>query len=218
MEKNKTVLVTAGPTYEPIDPVRFIGNRSSGKQGIAIAKVFAENGYRVFLIVGPVNENLLDGLDKNIIIEKINTAEEMLNASLKYIGQSDIAIHSAAVSDYKPKKVYETKIKKGEGFDFNDIEFIENADILATFGHHPNRPEILIGFAAETHDLIQNAGKKLNKKNCDYIIANDVSGGKVFGKDRNKIIIVGKDRQLEFDETSKEEVARNILRLVEGKL
>jgi phosphopantothenoylcysteine decarboxylase/phosphopantothenate--cysteine ligase len=108
---NKTVLVTAGPTYEPIDPVRFIGNRSSGKQGIAIAKVFAENGYKVFLVVGPVNGGLLKNLDEKITVEKVNTAEEMLVASLKYIAECDVAIHSAAVSDYRPKEAQKTKIK-----------------------------------------------------------------------------------------------------------
>jgi phosphopantothenoylcysteine decarboxylase/phosphopantothenate--cysteine ligase len=212
---NKTVLVTAGPTYEPIDPVRFIGNRSSGKQGIAIAKVFAENGYKVFLVVGPVNSDLLKNLDKNITIEKVNTAEEMLVACLKYIAECDIAVHSAAVSDYRPKEVQKTKIKKGDGFDFNAIEFVENADILSTFGHHENRPKILIGFAAETQDVVENGQKKLEKKNADYIIANDVSGGRVFGEDNNRITIISKTGQaVEFAEMSKEDVGRELLKLL----
>lgn len=210
---SKKVLITAGPTYEPIDPVRFIGNRSSGKQGIGIAKAFAEDEYEVFLIVGPINENLLENLPSNIHITKVNTAQEMLNESLKYIN-SDIAIHTAAVSDFRPEKVYDFKIKKGGEVSFNDIKFVENADILATFANHQNRPKIVIGFAAETNDLIENARKKLVKKNCDYIIANDVSNGKAFGKDKNKVYIVGKNGVEETDEMDKFLIGKKILEII----
>ncbi len=209
----KKVLITAGPTYEPIDPVRFIGNKSSGKQGIGVAKAFAEAGYEVFLVVGPINDSLLDNLPDNIHIGRVNTAQEMLDESLKHI-DSDIAIHTAAVSDFRPEKVYDFKIKKGGEVSFNDIKFVENADILATFANHQNRPKIVIGFAAETNDLIENAKKKLAKKNCDYIVANDVSNGKGFGKDKNKVYIVSKNGVEETEEMDKYLIGKKILEVV----
>lgn len=209
----KKVLITAGPTYEPIDPVRFIGNKSSGKQGIGVAKAFAEAGYEVFLVAGPINDSLLDNLPDNIHISRVNTAQEMLDESLKHI-DSDIAIHTAAVSDFRPEKVYDFKIKKGGEVSFNDIKFVENADILATFANHKNRPKIVIGFAAETNDLIENAKKKLAKKNCDYIIANDVSNGKGFGKDKNKVYIVSKNGVEETEEMDKYLIGKKILEVV----
>ncbi len=209
----KKVLITAGPTYEPIDPVRFIGNKSSGKQGIGVAKAFAEAGYEVFLVVGPINDSLLDNLPDNIHVGRVNTAQEMLDESLKHI-DSDIAIHTAAVSDFRPEKVYDFKIKKGGEVSFNDIKFVENADILATFANHQNRPKIVIGFAAETNDLIENAKKKLAKKNCDYIVANDVSNGKGFGKDKNKVYIVSKNGVEETEEMDKYLIGKKILEVV----
>lgn len=209
----KKVLITAGPTYEPIDPVRFIGNKSSGKQGIGVAKAFAEAGYEVFLVVGPINDSLLDNLPDNIHIGRVNTAQEMLDESLKHI-DSDIAIHTAAVSDFRPEKVYDFKIKKGGEVSFNDIKFVENADILAAFANHQNRPKIVIGFAAETNDLIENAKKKLAKKNCDYIVANDVSNGKGFGKDKNKVYIVSKNGVEETEEMDKYLIGKKILEVV----
>jgi phosphopantothenoylcysteine decarboxylase/phosphopantothenate--cysteine ligase len=212
----KKILITAGPTFEPIDPVRFIGNRSSGKQGVALANAFFKNGYEVFLILGPIDKYVEDGLEKGIHVDKIFTAEEMLNAALKYM-DCDVAVHCAAVSDYKPEKAYSSKIKKGEGVTLNSINFIENVDVLATFCKAKNRPKLVIGFAAETDDLIENAKKKLAKKGCDYIIANDVSGGKAFGKDTNQIVIVGKDRIEEFEEMSKEKVAEKVVELVKNE-
>lgn len=213
----KKVLITAGPTYEPIDPVRFIGNRSSGKQGIGVATAFAEAGYDVYLIVGPINENLLENLPKNIHITKINTAIEMLNESLKYI-DCDVAIHTAAVADYRPEKVYDHKIKKDGNVSLNDIKLVENPDILATFSNHPNRPKIVVGFAAETNDLIENAKKKLAKKGCDYVVANDVSNGKGFEKDINKVYIVSKDNIEETSEVSKYLIGKKVLEVIEKGL
>jgi phosphopantothenoylcysteine decarboxylase/phosphopantothenate--cysteine ligase len=208
----KKVLVTAGPTFEPIDPVRFIGNRSSGKQGTAIANVFAKNGYEVFLVLGPVDEAIVNGLEKNIKVTRVFTAQEMLEASLKNI-ECDVAIHCAAVSDYRPEKISPSKIKKGEGISFNSINFIENVDILATFCGAEKRPKLVIGFAAETDNLIENAKKKLAKKKCDYIIANDVSNGRGFGKNTNQIVIVGKDFVEEFEEMDKNLVAQKVMEL-----
>lgn len=212
---NKKVLITAGPTFEPIDPVRFIGNRSSGKQGIGVAKAFAEAGYDVFLVVGPINENLLENLPKNIHIFKVNTAQEMCDESLKHIN-CDVAVHTAAVSDFRPEKVYESKIKKDSGMTLNDIKFVENVDILATFCNHINRPKVVIGFAAETNDLIENAKKKLLKKNCDFVIANDVSNGKGFGKDKNKVFIVSKNGVIETDEMDKYLIGKKIVEIIEN--
>lgn len=211
----KKVLITAGPTFEPIDPVRFIGNKSSGKQGIGLAKAFAEIGYDVFLVVGPINENLLENLPKNIHISKVNTAQEMCDAALKHI-DCDVAIHAAAVSDFRPEKVYDFKIKKGGDITLNDIKFVENIDILATFANHQNRPKLVIGFAAETENLIENAKKKLIKKNCDFVIANDVSNGKGFGKDKNKVFIVGKNEIIETEEMDKYLIGKKIAEFVES--
>lgn len=205
----KKILITAGPTFEPIDPVRFIGNRSSGKQGIGIAKAFAEKGCDVHLILGPVESRLIENLPNNIHISKVRTAREMLAESLKYI-DCDVAVHCAAVSDFRPKNVFTEKVKKGSGISLNDIEFVENPDILATFCNHKNRPKIVIGFAAETTNLIENAKKKIKKKGCDYIIANNVSGGKVFGEDENKVFVVGHDSVEEWDKMSKEDVGRKL--------
>jgi phosphopantothenoylcysteine decarboxylase/phosphopantothenate--cysteine ligase len=213
----KTILITAGPTFEPIDPVRFIGNRSSGKQGIAIAKAFAEDGWDIHLVVGPVNEDLLRNLPNNIHIHNVFTTREMLAESLKYISV-DVAIHNAAVSDYRPEKVFENKIKKGEGFSFSDIKFVENPDILATFGSHSQRPKLVIGFAAETNNLIENAKKKLTNKKSDFIMVNDVSDGKGFGKDVNKLFIVSKDGVEETEELDKYLIGKKVLQVVNKAL
>ncbi|GMO61111.1 MAG: hypothetical protein Ta2D_06970 [Rickettsiales bacterium] len=213
MEKMKKILITAGPTYEPIDPVRFIGNRSSGKQGIAIAKVFAENNWEVDLVVGPVSELLLQDLPTNIKIHKVNTALDMLDTALKYINV-DVAIHNAAVSDYRVENPSPVKMKKDEGYNFANLKFVENPDILNTFGHHPNRPKIVIGFAAETNDLIENGKRKLLKKNADFIMVNDVSNDKVFGKDKNKLYIISKDKVEETEELDKYLIAEKVFEVV----
>jgi phosphopantothenoylcysteine decarboxylase/phosphopantothenate--cysteine ligase len=213
----KKVLITAGPTFEPIDPVRFIGNRSSGKQGVALANAFFKKGSEVFLILGPIDRYVSDNLAKGIRVDRVFTAEDMLNAALKHM-DCDAAVHCAAVSDYRPEKVYSSKIKKGEGITLNSINFIENVDILATFCSTKNRPKLVVGFAAETDNLVENAKKKLAKKGCDYIIANDVSNGKGFGKDTNQIVIVGKDGVEELREMSKDDIADRIVKLVDDCL
>ncbi|MDR3289700.1 MAG: phosphopantothenoylcysteine decarboxylase [Rickettsiales bacterium] len=207
------VLVTAGPTYEPIDPVRFIGNRSSGKQGIAIATAFAKAEWDVYLIAGVINDGLLQNLHKNINVYNVQTAREMLDECLKHI-DVDVAVHNAAVSDYRPEKVFDNKIKKEEGFSFSDIKFVENPDILSTFGHHLNRPKVVIGFAAETNNLVENAKKKLSKKNADFIMVNDVSNGKGFGKDVNKVYIVSKDSVEETKEMDKGLIGEKVVEVV----
>jgi phosphopantothenoylcysteine decarboxylase/phosphopantothenate--cysteine ligase len=213
----KKILITAGPTFEPIDPVRFIGNRSSGKQGVALANAFFNDGYEVILILGPVDKYVSDSVNSGIHVENIFTADDMLAAAMKRM-DCNAAIHCAAVSDYKPEKVYPQKIKKGEGITLNSINFVENVDVLATFCGSEKRPKLVVGFAAETDNLVENAKKKMAKKGCDFIIANNVSDGKVFGKDTNQIVIVGKDSVEELSEMSKDEVSKRIVKLVNDNL
>ena len=183
------VLVTGGPTYEPIDPVRFLGNRSSGKQGHAIAAACAEAGARVLLVSGPTQQPAPDGVET----VRIETAEQMLAACEQGL-PADIAICAAAVSDWRAAAPQERKIKKprggaGRGDGAPTLELAENPDILAHLSAPgPKRPRLVIGFAAETEDLEANAAAKLAVKGCDWILANQVAGGgDVFGSDDNLI-------------------------------
>ena len=183
------VLVTSGPTYEPIDPVRFLGNRSSGKQGHAIAAACAEAGARVLLVSGPTQQPAPDGVET----VRIETAEQMLAACEQGL-PADIAICAAAVSDWRAAAPQERKIKKprggaGRGDGAPTLELAENPDILAHLSAAgPKRPRLVIGFAAETEDLEANAAAKLEAKGCDWILANQVAeGGDVFGSDDNLI-------------------------------
>ena len=212
--KNKKVkaLVTAGPTNEYIDPVRFISNRSSGKQGYEIAKSLSKRGFETTLISGPTNLNIGD--DINLI--KVQTAEEMFKATQKNL-PTDIAIFSAAVADFKIKKINEEKIKKQDNFTIN-LE--KNVDILSYVSNHNSmRPKLVIGFAAETINLDKNAISKLKNKNCDWIIANDVSKkNSGFDSDYNEVTIHYKDSEnkkekLSFKEKSKisEEIVDRIV-------
>ena len=170
-------LVTAGPTHEYIDPVRFVSNKSSGKQGYEIAKSLKKNGFNTTLISGPCNLDSIPGV--NLI--QVSSAEEMFNATLKNL-PVDVAIFSAAVSDYKIKNKSKNKIKKKENL---DISLEKNVDILAHISNHNSlRPKLVIGFAAETNNLTKNSKIKLSEKNCDWIIANDVSD-KSIGFDSN---------------------------------
>ena len=183
------VLVTSGPTYEPIDPVRFLGNRSSGKQGHAIAAACAEAGARVLLVSGPTQQPAPAGVET----VRIETAEEMLTACEQGL-PADIAICAAAVSDWRAAAPQEQKIKKprggaGRGDGAPTLELAENPDILAHLSAPgPKRPRLVIGFAAETEDLEANAAAKLEAKGCDWILANQVAGGgDVFGSDENVV-------------------------------
>ena len=183
------LLVTSGPTYEPIDPVRFLGNRSSGKQGHAIAAACAEAGARVLLVSGPTQQPAPAGVET----VRIETAEEMLTACEQGL-PADIAICAAAVSDWRAAAPQEKKIKKprggaGRGDGAPTLELAENPDILAHLSAPgPKRPRLVIGFAAETEDLEANAAAKLAAKGCDWILANQVAGGgDVFGSDDNLI-------------------------------
>lgn len=202
---NINALITAGPTYEAIDPVRFIANKSSGKQGIAIAKSLDKLGIKVSLIIGPNNEKI----PSNIKVINITTAKEMFN-SVKKIKNADIAICNAAVSDWTIKKPSNTKIKKNTKNP--KINLISNPDILKSIAKRKiNRPKLVIGFAAETNDLINNATKKLKEKECDWIIANDVlENPDIFGGDKNKITFISKNGIEKWKKTSKNNVAEKL--------
>ena len=211
LDKNKKLkaLVTAGPTNEYIDPVRFITNKSSGKQGYEIAKCLRDNGFDTTLISGKTSIKPLDGVN----FVSVETAEEMFKESLNNL-PTDVAIFSAAVSDFKVKNYKSTKIKKNEQF---NLELEKNIDILNHISNHNSlRPKITIGFAAETNNLSTNAKEKLNEKNCDWIIANDVSDQTIgFGSDFNKISIFYKDKPEEnFEKMSKSLVAEEIVKRV----
>ncbi len=211
LDKNKKLkaLVTAGPTNEYIDPVRFITNKSSGKQGYEIAKCLRDNGFDTTLISGKTNIKPLDGVN----FVSVETAEEMFKESLNNL-PTDVAIFSAAVSDFKVKNYKSTKIKKNEEF---NLELEKNIDILNHISNHNSlRPKITIGFAAETNNVSINAKKKLNEKNCDWVIANDVSDQTIgYESDFNKISIFYKDKPEEnFEKMSKSLVAEEIVKRV----
>lgn len=204
--KGKRILITAGPTFEPIDPVRFIGNRSSGKMGIAIANEFIARGADVFLVVGPVTEKLPGGCE----IFKVNTADEMYEECIKIFPEVDIAVMTAAVADYKVIDPAEEKIKKTENQIVLKLE--KNKDILKSLGAI-KKSQILIGFALETNNEEENALKKLKDKNADFIILNSLNDkGAGFGTDTNKIAIFAKDgKRIDFKLKSKNEIASDIL-------
>ena len=193
LENNKKfrALVTAGPTHEYIDPVRFISNKSSGKQGYEIAKSLSENGFDTTLISGPVNLNSIKGV--NLI--KVRTADEMLQATLNNL-PTDVAIFSAAVGDFKVKNKKKEKIKKDK---ISELSLEKNADILRHISNHNSlRPKLVVGFSAETNSLKNNSLKKLSEKNCDWIIANDVSKNDIgFESDFNKVSIFYKNNSEE---------------------
>ena len=208
----KTVLVTAGPTYEAIDPVRFIGNHSSGKMGFAIAEEAEKRGAKVILISGPTALST----DKNISLEKVNSGKEMYNAVFQYFDNTDIAIMSAAVADYAPKEVAQEKIKKND--DEMTITLVKNPDILKTMGEK-KKNQFLVGFALETQNEEENAKGKLVRKNLDMIVLNSLKdSGAGFKNDTNKIKIITPSEQKDFALKSKEDVAKDILDFVEEQL
>ena len=205
---NKNVMITAGPTYESIDAVRFIGNFSSGKMGFALAKTASKLGANVTLITGPSSENLIDD---NIKIINVVTADQMFAEVKKYFSFSDISIMSAAVSDYKPKNTVNTKIKK-ENQNILSIELVENIDILKYLGLNKSKEQILVGFALETDNEIINAKSKINKKNLDAIVLNSLRDeGAGFGHDTNKISYINTSGLIKkFKLKSKEKVSVDI--------
>ncbi len=207
--KGKKVVVTAGPTRERIDPVRFLTNFSSGKMGYAMAQAAAELGAETILISGPVSLPAPSGV-KRIMVE---SAEDMLQAVKEEYADSDFVIKTAAVADYRPKTLHGQKMKKQEGD--ASLELERTADILHYLGTKKGR-QVLIGFAAETNDVTHYAKSKLDRKNADYIIANDVTESQAgFESDTNKVTIFGKgDFEQSFELLPKQELARQLLKLI----
>ncbi|MGI3127044.1 bifunctional phosphopantothenoylcysteine decarboxylase/phosphopantothenate--cysteine ligase CoaBC [Nitratireductor sp. PBL-C9] len=215
----RKVIVTSGPTHEIIDPVRYIANRSSGKQGHAIAAALARLGASVHLVSGPVSIPDPHGVTTTHV-ETARQMREAVEASLP----ADAGVFVAAVADWRPAVEISEKIKKKPGEGAPTLELTENPDILAGIGHHKKRPALVIGFAAETQDLFKNARTKLNKKGADFIVANDVSHdsgvgpGGVMGGDSNSVVIVGHEGHDEWPEMSKEEVAERLAQLIADRL
>lgn len=204
--KNKKILITAGPTYEHIDPVRFIGNFSTGKMGIAIANEAVKLGAEVHLVLGPSSEQ---NIDPKIYLYRVISSDEMYQATVNQYDSCDIAILSAAVADYKPAERKPEKIKKKDAQ--LSIELISTTDILASLGKKKQR-QLLIGFALETENELANAKDKLTRKNLDGIILNSLRDkGAGFGTDTNKITFITAKNQTEFPLKSKTEVAKDIL-------
>ena len=207
--KRKKVLVTAGPTRENIDPVRFISNYSSGKQGYEIARAFSENGFETTLITGPTNLKI----PENVRCIEVISGDQMLNETIKNL-PVDIAIFTAAVSDFKIKSYSDNKIKKTENL---ELSLEKNIDILSYVSKHNSlRPKIVIGFSAETNDLEINSLKKLNSKNCDWIIANDVSKKDIgFNADDNEVSIFYKNKSSEkISKMNKSLIANELVKRV----
>ena len=205
----KKVLVTAGPTMAPIDPVRYITNKSSGKMGYAIAEEARDRGAEVTLISGPTSIKEPFGMK----VLNVKTNEEMFNEVLRHFPEQQIVIKAAAVSDFKPKEYSDKKIKKTS--DDLHLELVKDADILKRLGEL-KKSQVLVGFAAESNDLIENAQIKLQKKNLDYIVANDITGeGIGFASEENKVTILCKDgRKIPMNKMSKRQVAEEIFNLI----
>jgi len=211
--EGKTILITAGPTYEAIDPVRFIGNHSSGKMGFSLAEEAAKRGAKVILISGPSTEKTNI---QNIETYRVTSAKEMFEKVFQFYENVDVAIASAAVADYAPKEVAKEKIKKND--DNLTIELIKNPDILKTMGEKKNH-QFLVGFALETQNEEENAKGKLEKKNLDMIVLNSLRDeGAGFKNDTNKIKIFTKAEKIEFNLKSKDEVAKDIFNFIENQL
>ena len=204
---NKNILITAGPTYEALDPVRFIGNHSSGKMGFALAKSCLDNGAQVTLVSGPTIQQLSH---ENLEIINVSSAEEMLSSCLQVHSKTDISIFCAAVADYRPKNIAEQKIKKSENS--LTIELIKNPDIASELGKLKKLNQIHVGFALETNNEEVNAAGKLKKKNFDMIVLNSLNdSGAGFKGDTNKISIIEENNIHKFELKSKTEVAKDIV-------
>jgi phosphopantothenoylcysteine decarboxylase/phosphopantothenate--cysteine ligase len=209
----KHVLVTAGPTVEPLDPVRVLTNRSSGKQGYAIAASLGALGARVTLVSGPTALPTPPGVDRR----NIETAVEMLEACRGAL-PADAAVCVAAVSDWRPDTVFGVKLKKGKDGP-PAVSLVENPDILALLSAAgPARPRLVVGFAAETSDLQANAEAKLARKGCDWIIANDVSEAAIMGGEENEVLVIDATSAERWPRASKAEIARRLAARIAGAL
>lgn len=212
----KTVLISAGPTQEAMDPVRFISNHSSGKQGYAIAKAAKAMGANVILVSGPVQLEKIEGIQTI----DVTSALDMFEAIKQNADKADYIIMAAAVSDYRPENIAEHKIKKSD--DTIEMTFVKNPDILAYLGQHKTKKQIICGFAMETQNLDKNAKEKLEKKNCDMLIANNLFvSGAGFQTDTNIVSLLTKDSIEHLPKLSKEELGQKILetmmKIEEGK-
>lgn len=211
--KGKKVLITAGPTYEAIDPVRFIGNHSSGLMGIEIARAFADQGAEVTLVLGPSNISVNK---KNVNVMPVTSAKEMYDAVMALFPKTDIAVLSAAVADFRPEMVADQKIKKNPDNDTFTIKLVKTEDILKSVGNVRNDNQTVVGFALETENGLENAKKKLHTKNIDLIVLNEMNeSGVGFKTKTNKVSIITKDDKVTtYDLKPKNEVALDILNAI----
>ncbi|NEK38957.1 bifunctional phosphopantothenoylcysteine decarboxylase/phosphopantothenate--cysteine ligase CoaBC [Rhizobium leguminosarum] len=208
--RGRKAIVTSGPTHEPIDPVRYIANRSSGRQGHAIAAALAKLGAEVTLVSGPVT--IADPVGVSVV--HVERAEEMRDAVLAAL-PADIAVMVAAVADWRVASAADQKLKKHPGESIPTLALTENPDILKTVGHHTMRPKLVIGFAAETQDVESNAKAKLERKGADMIVANDVSPATgIMGGSRNRVKLVRRDGVEQWPDLAKEEVAERLAALI----
>lgn len=213
--ENRKIVVTAGGNLESIDPVRFIGNHSSGKMGIELANEAVKMGAEVTLIYGNISTKLPK---ESVKLIRAISAQEMLKNVEKEFKNADALIMAAAVSDWRPKKVADHKVKKISGEDEWNLKLVKNPDILKTVATDKNSNQVVVGFAAETDNLIENARKKLDQKHADMIVANDVSKN-AFGSDYDKVTILRKDKKdLDLPRMTKKEVSQEILKLVSEEL
>lgn len=211
----KRVMITAGPTVEPIDAVRYISNHSSGKMGYALAEAALARGAQVSLVSGPVSIPAPEGAD----LVPVKTARDMLAAASEAFEAADIAVFSAAVADFRPADPSDRKLKKGaDDSALESIRLVENPDILKTLGHAKRAGQVVVGFAAETNDVIANARTKLAKKNADMIVANQVGEGRAFGTDDNQASLVTAEGVLDLPAMSKRELAERILDAAAARL
>ena len=210
----KHLLVTSGATREPIDPIRYITNRSSGTQGSAIAAALRDLGAQVSFVTGPTDVPLPLG----VTAYHVETAQEMLDAVQELL-PVDGAVFAAAVADWRVDGIQDKKIKKSTSGDVPELKFLENPDILAIVSQHAKRPKLVVGFAAETDDVIKNARNKLSRKGCDWIVANDVSSSTgIVGGQNNTVTILDKDGVEAWEEMSKTEVAFRLAQRIVGTL
>jgi phosphopantothenoylcysteine decarboxylase/phosphopantothenate--cysteine ligase len=211
---NKTVLLTAGPTYEPIDPVRFIGNHSTGKMGYALAECFAQAGARVLLVSGPTQQH---AVHPHIQVLPVTTADQMYAQVAALAATVDIFVFAAAVADYKPKTVSAVKVKKKE--ETLTLELVKNVDIAKAVGLMKRPGQFSVGFALETDNEMANAQAKLHSKNLDLVVLNSLQDeGAGFKHDTNKISIIEPNKITTFDLKPKTEVARDIVTFIAKKI
>ena len=209
-----TVLITAGPTIEPIDPVRFIGNFSTGKMGYALAEAFAHKGARVLLVSGPTQ---MQAVHPRIEVTRVRTAQQMYEAVAERAAEAQIMVFAAAVADYRPKEAAVQKIKK-DGQTLT-IELVKNVDIAAEMGNRKRPDQFLVGFALETENEEANARQKLLRKNLDLIVLNSLQDpGAGFAHDTNRIRILDHQKTLEFPLKTKKEVAHDIVAAITARL